>query len=129
MSEKLAHADGGARCCDRILDGAVHMDTGLLCADIGNALEKSFETKKHWTQKNPVFFSRSDRIRTCGLCVPNAALYQTEPRFVNLYKPLNRDCKSYYIDFCRVCQDINVSFFEKFAVVIFVPVVNGENIQ
>ena len=23
---------------------------------------------------------RGDRIRTCGLCVPNAALYQTEPR-------------------------------------------------
>ena len=24
--------------------------------------------------------SRGDKIRTCGLCVPNAALYQTEPR-------------------------------------------------
>ncbi len=23
---------------------------------------------------------RGDKIRTCGLCVPNAALYQTEPR-------------------------------------------------
>ena len=30
----------------------------------------------------PVFFmSRSDGIRTHDLCVPNAALYQTEPRF------------------------------------------------
>ena len=30
-------------------------------------------------------FSRRDKIRTCDLCVPNAALYQTEPRddFVN----------------------------------------------
>ena len=27
-----------------------------------------------------VFLGRGDRIRTCGLCVPNAALYQTEPR-------------------------------------------------
>ena len=27
--------------------------------------------------------SRSDGIRTHDLCVPNAALYQTEPRFVN----------------------------------------------
>ena len=36
-------------------------------------------------------FSRSDKIRTCDLCVPNAALYQTEPRFVN--------CKRYYIHF------------------------------
>ena len=30
----------------------------------------------------PLPSSRSDRIRTCGLCVPNAALYQTEPHFV-----------------------------------------------
>ena len=34
--------------------------------------------------KSPVFSrlsaSRCDKIRTCGLCVPNAALYQTEPR-------------------------------------------------
>ena len=26
--------------------------------------------------------NRGDRIRTCDLCVPNAALYQTEPRLV-----------------------------------------------
>ena len=26
------------------------------------------------------FVSRGDKIRTCDLCVPNAALYQTEPR-------------------------------------------------
>ena len=32
-----------------------------------------------------LIFSRRDKIRTCDLCVPNAALYQTEPRddFVN----------------------------------------------
>ena len=29
--------------------------------------------------------SRCDRIRTCDLCVPNAALYQAEPRIV--YQP------------------------------------------
>ena len=27
-----------------------------------------------------LFSSRRDRIRTCDLCVPNAALYQAEPR-------------------------------------------------
>ena len=27
---------------------------------------------------------RGDKIRTCDLCVPNAALYQTEPRLVDL---------------------------------------------
>ena len=27
--------------------------------------------------------SRGDKIRTCDLCVPNAALYQTEPRLVS----------------------------------------------
>ena len=26
-----------------------------------------------------LFLGRDDRIRTCGLCVPNAALYQAEP--------------------------------------------------
>ena len=29
------------------------------------------------------FSSRGDKIWTCGLCVPNAALYQTEPRLEN----------------------------------------------
>ena len=28
------------------------------------------------------FFNRRDRIRTCDLCVPNAALYQAEPHAV-----------------------------------------------
>ena len=28
--------------------------------------------------------NRGDRIRTCDLCVPNAALYQTEPRLVTV---------------------------------------------
>ncbi len=31
-----------------------------------------------------IFFGRGDRIRTCGLCVPNAALYQTEPHLDKL---------------------------------------------
>ena len=29
-------------------------------------------------------YSRGDKIRTCDLCVPNAALYQTEPRLVSI---------------------------------------------
>ena len=28
----------------------------------------------------PYLPNRGDKIRTCDLCVPNAALYQTEPR-------------------------------------------------
>ena len=32
---------------------------------------------------------RDDRIRTCDLCVPNAALYQTEPHLVNQLKHYN----------------------------------------
>ncbi len=49
----------------------------------------------------PSSFSRCDWIRTSGLCVPNAALYQTEPRI---------DCcrisysKSYYICNQKQCQ-------------------------
>ena len=36
------------------------------------------------TKCGGVFVGRGDRIRTCGLCVPNAALYQTEPHLVIL---------------------------------------------
>ncbi len=40
--------------------------------------------KKHWVFQcppvSPIFPNRCDKIRTCDLCVPNAALYQTEPR-------------------------------------------------
>ena len=32
--------------------------------------------------KPPLLHGRDDKIRTCGLCVPNAALYQTEPHLV-----------------------------------------------
>ena len=32
-----------------------------------------------------VFYGRDDRIRTCGLCVPNAALYQTEPHLDSIF--------------------------------------------
>ena len=32
-------------------------------------------------------WSRGDKIRTCDLCVPNAALYQTEPR-LDVFKAL-----------------------------------------
>ena len=40
--------------------------------------------KKNCRQKvNSSFFGRGDGIRTHGLCVPNAALYQTEPRLDN----------------------------------------------
>ena len=119
VPEKLAYANGLVWCCDRILDGAVHSNTGLLCVDIGKAAAKFF---KHVNEKPPdsrnpvVFISRSDRIRTCGLCVPNAALYQTEPRLSRQFFTINRfnrDCKSYYIDFGGICQDINF-FFLKF---------------
>ena len=34
-----------------------------------------------------LFHRRSDVIRTRDLCVPNAALYQTEPRFDCFIKP------------------------------------------
>ena len=34
----------------------------------------------------PAFYlSRGDKIRTCDLCVPNAALYQPEPRLEKEY--------------------------------------------
>ena len=38
---------------------------------------------EHIMSSSFLLCSRSDGIRTHDLCVPNAALYQTEPRFVN----------------------------------------------
>ena len=47
--------------------------------------------------------SRCDRIRTCDLCVPNAALYQAEPR-IDIYEALcclsNRASLYYHKFFC-----------------------------
>ena len=47
--------------------------------------------------------SRCDRIRTCDLCVPNAALYQAEPR-IDVYEALcclsNRASLYYHKFFC-----------------------------
>ena len=51
---------------------------------IGHASGKYFIIRKgvvHYCVTTP-FFRRRDKIRTCDLCVPNAALYQTEPRAV-----------------------------------------------
>ena len=45
-----------------------------------------------------VFFGRDDWIRTSGLCVPNAALYQTEPHLVFLITPV------YFIKSSCFCQ-------------------------
>ena len=43
--------------------------------------EKSTHKREcfNFTYKVVGFNGRDDRIRTCDLCVPNAALYQTEP--------------------------------------------------
>ena len=38
-------------------------------------------------QQALICISRGDKIRTCDLCVPNAALYQTEPR-LDVFKAL-----------------------------------------
>ena len=51
--------------------------------------------------------NRGDRIRTCDLCVPNAALYQTEPRLDVLSNAI------YYKGEKRFCQDV-FCFFSSF---------------
>ncbi len=38
-----------------------------------------FNKKRKDLRRGLFFFGRDDRIRTCGLCVPNATLYQAEP--------------------------------------------------
>lgn len=54
--------------------------------------------------------NRGDRIRTCGLCVPNAALYQTEPR-LDLCPPFSRR-PCYYSTIQTKCQE-EISHFAK----------------
>lgn len=46
-----------------------------------------------------LIFSRRDKIRTCDLCVPNAALYQAEPR-------AEFQLPNYIITYVRICLDI-----------------------
>ena len=55
--------------------------------------------------------SRSDVIRTRDLCVPNAALYQTEPRFVILF----RLCHSAFVIIYNGGRNVNIflHFFQK----------------
>lgn len=52
---------------------------------------------KKYTHEGCISLSgRDDRIRTCGLCVPNATLYQAEP---------HPGGKEYNSTTCRVFQD------------------------
>ena len=62
-----------------------------------------------------VFYGRGSRIRTCGLCVPNATLYQAE-----LYLDANMSGTSYLISIqqlfesCKCFFKIFRSFFSIF---------------
>ena len=44
-----------------------------------SVIELPWSTKKALVQIEQELSGRGDKIRTCDLCVPNAALYQTEP--------------------------------------------------
>ena len=59
-------------------------------------------------------FSRCDRIRTCDLCVPNAALYQAEPRIAIHRKSTIRllcfSLELYYHTFFCLSSKKSVSF-------------------
>ena len=48
-------------------------------------------------------WSRGDKIRTCDLCVPNAALYQTEPRLDHRrkYNIKLKKCQLYFSFFFK----------------------------
>ena len=60
----------------------------------------------------PLPSSRSDRIWTCGLCVPNAALYQTEPHFVICFCFVVQR-KTYYIIEIWKCQQAFLKKLQK----------------
>ena len=119
VPEKLAYANGLVWCCDRILDGAVHSNTGLLCVDIGKAAAKFFKHVNETTGLQGIQWflsveatgfepaaSASRTQRSTKLSHASSRQFFTINRF-------NRDCKSYYIDFGGICQDINF-FFLKF---------------
>ena len=56
---------------------------------------------------------RGDRIRTCGLCVPNAALYQTEPHLVILSFICDYDIIMKYFGKVKRFKCINALKFTK----------------
>ncbi len=53
--------------------------------------------------------SRRDRIRTCGLYVPNVALYQAEPHAVIMMCSATNKIIQYFI--C-ICQCLYCTFFK-----------------
>ena len=58
------------------------------------------------------FVSRGDKIRTCDLCVPNAALYQTEPRldYVRKYNTDLRKCQQLFLIFFYFLHFFYISY-------------------
>ena len=77
--------------------------------------ENATTNKKIRRQQPPYFFGRGDKIRTCGLYVPNVALYQTEPHLViflfiePLFDAFSGFCpssKNYYTMQKPVCQGL-----------------------
>ena len=56
--------------------------------------------------------SRGDKIRTCDLCVPNAALYQTEPRldYVRKYNTDLRKCQQLFLIFFYFLHFFYISY-------------------
>ena len=75
-----------------------------------NDISGSILYLKNCTKKDHRFLGgrgRDDRIRTCGILVPNQALYQTEPHPVAFSQVLN-----YYTTQYGNCQHFFESFFE-----------------
>ena len=62
--------------------------------------------------------NRGDRIRTCDLCVPNAALYQTEPRLV-FYRFAYVHQRLVYNSTTRKKNQVLFSIFSNFLYFIF----------
>ena len=75
---------------------------GGICSSLGQ-----FDTKKD-AFRHP-FLYRSDRIRTCDLCVPNAALYQAEPHFVDM--GFRGSCGKHRLFYQSqtICQPLNIA--------------------
>ena len=68
-----------------------HFSIYLLRSGLDSAGLNSFSRQKKRASFDTRFFSRGDGTRTHGLCVPNAALYQTEPRLATTLLILSED--------------------------------------
>ena len=98
-SPPLAFARFAVRICSPAKAGQIRQDSSP--APHGSHPLNLNQKTKNPSHEGFLLFGRDDRIRTCGLCVPNATLYQAEPHPVT---------KIYYHIFFHLSTDKRLRF-------------------